>query len=283
MTGGGIDAHQHFWAIARGDYGWLTPELVPIYRDYGPTDLAPLLTEAGIDRTVLVQAAPTEAETDYLLGLAAATPLVAGVVGWVDFEAPDAASRIARAARRPKLVGLRPMIQDLPDDRWMLRRGLAPAFGAVAEVGLAFDALVKPRHLPALIELTARHPALRVVIDHCAKPDVAGWIVGDSAFRAWADGLGTLGGRGGYCKLSGLPTEATRDWRPDDLRPYVDVALAAFGPDRILWGSDWPVVERAGGYRRWRRAAAELLEALPEAARDRIFRENAVRVYRLPS
>jgi L-fuconolactonase len=277
-----VDAHQHFWALARGDYGWLTPDMAPIYRDFGPADLSPLLAEAGVERTVLVQAAPTEAETDYLLTLAGATAFVAGVVGWIDLEAADAAERVARAAQRPKLVGVRPMIHDIADDRWVLRPALEPALRAIAAAGLTFDALVRPRHLPVLLELTERHPTLRVLIDHGAKPDIAGWTVGDPAFRAWAGALATLAGRGCYCKLSGLATEARPDWRPEDLRPYVDTVLAEFGPDRVVWGSDWPVVERAGGYRRWHRAAAELLGTLPADTRARIFRDNALRVYRLP-
>jgi L-fuconolactonase len=145
VGGQGIDAHQHFWRLARGDYGWLTPDQAPIYGDYGPAELAPFLTEAGIARTILVQAAPTEAETDNLLDLAAATPFVAGVVGWVDLEAPDATARVRDAADRPKLVGLRPMIHDIEDDEWMVRPSLAPALVAMAEVGLVFDALVRPR------------------------------------------------------------------------------------------------------------------------------------------
>jgi L-fuconolactonase len=277
-----IDAHQHFWTLARGDYGWLTPALAPIYRDYAPSDLAPLLAESGIGRTVLVQAAPTEAETDYLLDLAAGTWLVAGVVGWVNFEAPDAAQRVRRAARRSKLVGLRPMIHDLPDDRWMLRSQIEPALVALAETGLAFDALVRPRHLTPLIELTARHPALRVVIDHAAKPDIARWHTGDAEFRAWAGQLETLAGRGLFCKLSGLVTEARPDWQVDDLRPYVEAVLAAFGPDRVIWGSDWPVVERAGGYRRWRQATEELLGGPHVALAAAVLGGNARHFYRLP-
>jgi L-fuconolactonase len=281
VTGQGIDAHQHFWRLARGDYGWLTPELTPIYRDYGPADLAPLLTAAGVVRTVLVQAAPTEAETDHLLDIAAATPLVAGVVGWLDLEAPDAPTRVRRAATRAKLVGLRPMIHDIPDEAWMLRSALEPALRAIAEGGLVFDALVRPRHLPALAELTARHPALRVVIDHAAKPDIARWRPGDAAFRDWATRMAGLAARGLACKLSGLVTEARPDWQLADLRPYVEVVLAAFGPDRVIWGSDWPVVERAGGYARWHRATTELLAHLPDAARGAVLGGTAARVYRV--
>ena len=277
----GIDAHQHFWRLARGDYGWLTPDLAPIYRDYEPADLTPLLGAAGIARTILVQAAPTEAETDYLLAVAAAAPFVAGVVGWIDLEAADAPTRVRRAATRPKLVGIRPMIHDIPDDGWMLRPALEPALAAVSDSGLVFDALVRPQHLSALAELTLRYPALRIVIDHAAKPDIARWRPGDAAFREWSTRMTGLAARGLACKLSGLVTEAQPDWQPADLRAYVDVVLEAFGPDRVIWGSDWPVVERAGGYARWRRATDELLGRLPEVSRAAILGRNAARMYRV--
>ncbi len=142
-----IDAHQHFWQLARGDYGWLTPELVPLYRDFMPDDLASLLSHNNIDGTILVQAAPTIAETKFLLEIADATPFVLGVVGWIDFSAPTAVKDIARLAQHPKLVGLRPMIQDIADDDWMLQADLTPAFEAMIDADLTFDALVLPRHL----------------------------------------------------------------------------------------------------------------------------------------
>ena len=153
-----IDAHQHFWQLARGDYGWLTPELKPLYRDFMPDDLTPHLAQHEIDGTILVQAAPTVAETEFLLGIADATPFVLGVVGWTDFAAPSAAKDIAHVAQYPKLVGLRPMIQDIADDDWMLRAELAPAFEAMIDADLTFDALVLPRHLPNLRRILSRYP-----------------------------------------------------------------------------------------------------------------------------
>ena len=263
-----IDAHQHFWRPSRGDYGWLTPEAHPaICRKFLPQDLAPLLEDAGVGRTVLVQAAPTAAETDYLLGLAAETPFVAGVVGWADFEADDASARIEALARKPKLVGLRPMLQDLDDDAWILRPGIAPALEAMEAGGLRFDALVTPRHLPHLDRLLAARPALKVVIDHGAKPDIAGGAVDDWAVQIRAIAADT----GAYCKLSGLVTEARPDWTEGDLRPVVEVLLDAFGPARLMWGSDWPVVNEAGGYAAWHSAAWALTEACTADERDLIF------------
>ncbi len=168
-----IDAHQHFWRRDRGDYHWLTPALAPIYRDYLPADLAPQLAAAGIGRTILVQAAATVAETRFMLDLARENAFIAGVVGWVDFESADAPVAIDELARNSALVGLRPMIQDIPDTEWMLRESLEPAFESMIDHGLVFDALVKPPHLPALLELAARYPDLSMVLDHGAKPPIA--------------------------------------------------------------------------------------------------------------
>ena len=217
-----IDAHQHFWRMDRGDYGWLTPKDHPkIARDFSPAELAPLLAAGRIDKTVLVQAAPTEAETQFLLELAAATPFVAGVVGWVDFEAPDAAARIARLSANSRLVGLRPMIQDIADVEWMLRPELAPALDAMQRGDLCFDALVKPRHLPALAEFLDRYPDLAVVIDHGAKPDIAG-----SGLDMWATYIRHIAKSSkAFCKLSGLASEAGPGWSAATLKPYVDVLL----------------------------------------------------------
>ena len=276
---GGIDAHQHFWRLVRGDYGWLTSALVPIHRDFGPDDLRPLLARHGIAGTVLVQAAPTNAETDFLLGIAAATDFVRAVVGWCDFAAPTASARIAELAARPKLAGLRPMIQDLPDDEWMLRPELDPAFRAMIAHDLVFDALVLPRHLPRLRRLIERHPALRVVIDHGAKPDIAHWRAGDADFRRWCDDLKSLAEAGACCKLSGLVTEARRDWREEDLAPYIGTLIELFGASRLIWGSDWPVVNLAGGYDRWRDTAERLIARhLPGAVAD-VCGGNAARLY----
>ncbi|HXQ12809.1 MAG TPA: amidohydrolase family protein [Caulobacteraceae bacterium] len=272
-----IDAHQHFWRLSRGDYGWLTPELQPIHRDFGPGDLRPLAAAAGVERTVLVQAAPTEAETGFLLELAAAEPFVAGVVGWVDFEAPDAAHRVAALAARPKLVGLRPMMQDMADDRWMLRDEIWPALHAMAEEGLTFDALVFPRHLPTLSEFARRYPGLDIVIDHAAKPDIAA-----GALEDWARDIRAIAGETRLvCKLSGLITEAGSGWSVEQLRPYVEVLVEAFGADRLMWGSDWPVVNLAGSYASWRTAAETLLADCSDDERAAIFGQTASVFYGL--
>ena len=267
-----VDAHHHVWTIARGDYRWLSPEL-SIARDYGLDDLRPLLGD--IAATVLVQAADSEAETAFMLDVARRSAgLVRGVVGWTDFLAPDAPTRVAELAKEPLLKGLRPMLQDIEDTEWILRHDVQPALAAMARHGLRFDALIKPRHLPRIGELARRHSDLAVVIDHAAKPDIA-----NGHFRPWAGPMARLARETPWCcKLSGLVTEAKPDWQVDDLRPYVDHLLATFGPDRLMWGSDWPVVTLASNYRRWHEAAAALM---PAEAHDAVFGGTATRFYGL--
>ena len=273
----GVDAHQHFWALQRGDYGWLTPQSGSIYRDFGPSDLAPLLDDAGVDRTVLVQAAPSEAETRYLLDIAASTPYVAAVVGWVDLAARDAPDRVAALAANPLLRGVRPMLQDLADPGWILAEALRPAIAALTALGLRFDALVKPVHLEPLLRFLERNPDLPVVIDHGAKPAIR-----SGSLDTWARDIRTIArNTSAYCKLSGLATEAGHDWRTDDLRYCISHLVDCFGPDRLMWGSDWPVVELAGGYRRWHEAANACLAPLSIVERQNVFGSNAVRFYAL--
>ena len=270
-----VDAHHHVWRVNRGDYGWLTPDL-PICRDYGLDDLRPLLGD--ITATVLVQAAPTEAEAAFLLDTARLSGgLVRGVVGWTDLSAPDAPARIAAMAGDPLLKGLRPMLQDIARTDWILREDVRPALDAMTAAGLPFDALIQPRHLPLIPELCARHPGLRVVIDHGAKPAIAAGL-----FQPWADGIARIAREtSAVCKLSGLVTEAAATWQTADLRLYVGHLLACFGPDRLMWGSDWPVVNLAGGYARWRDAALDLLSDLAPGDRDKILGATAVAFYGL--
>lgn len=270
-----IDSHQHFWRPARGDYGWLTPELERLYDNFLPADLAPIIARNGIEKTILVQAAPSEAETRFLLDLAVQTAFVAGVVGWSDFEAPDARFNIARLASDPLLVGLRPMVQDLADDDWLANEDLDAAFAALGEHGLVFDALLKPRHIPAMLARLARSPDLPVVIDHAAKPDIAG---GDLA--EWRAGMVLLARHDNVvCKLSGLVTEAGSNWSVETLAPVVEDLIAAFGPQRLLWGSDWPVLRLTAKYDAWVEATDTLLAGLSANERAAILGGNAERIY----
>jgi L-fuconolactonase len=272
-----IDAHQHFWRLGANGCAWPTPDLVPIYRDFGPADLAPLTTAEGISATVLVQSQPNDVDTDYLCDLGARTPEVVAVVGWVDLESPSAAARIDTLVARPKLRGVRPMLQDLADDRILDAR--ADAVHALLAHELRFDALVRPRHLPHLLIFAKRYPSLRIVIDHAGKPDVAHQVL-----DPWREHMRSLAELPNvYCKLSGLVTEARPSWQADDLVAYVEHLIGCFGPHRLMWGSDWPVVEMAGGYSPWLRAAQSLTSRLGPEALAAIFHDTAARFYCIES
>ncbi len=274
-----IDAHQHYWDPARGDYDWMPRDNAVLNRSYGPADLSAKLAEAGVTHTVLVQAAATVAETEYMLGIADATPSVAGVVGWVDFEKPGHMADLKRLAEHPKFLGVRPMIQDIDDDGWMLRDDVQWGYRAVCDLGLTFDALGFPRHLANFLVLLKRYPDMRVVIDHCMKPQIAFHNAED--FDFWADGMSRLAETGAYCKLSGLVTEAGEHWTVTQLRPYACHVLSRFGADRVMWGSDWPVVRLRADYAGWRSAALELTGRLSPQDQARVFGGTAAEFYGL--
>jgi len=273
-----VDAHHHVWRLDRGDYGWLTPVLAPIYRDFTLDDLRPLLARASIGATVLVQAAPTVAETEFLLQVARASEsLVQGVVGWVDLSAPDVTAILERLAQDPLLKSIRPMLHDIADPEWILRADVDRGIAVVERLGLRFDALVRPRQLPAMQRMIERHPDLPVVIDHGGKPAIV-----DRDWEPWASRITELAEhRYVACKLSGLVTEAGSGWNSHTLSRYVDHLLECFGSQRLLWGSDWPVVNLAGGYHRWVRATDQMLARVPEADRHAILGDNARRFYGL--
>ncbi|MBI1218031.1 MAG: amidohydrolase family protein [Rhodobacteraceae bacterium] len=274
-----IDAHQHFWNPARGDYGWMAKDDPVLSQTYMPLDLAPEIATAGVEATVLVQAAASVAETEYMLGIADATPFVAGVVGWIDFEDPSQAAVLKRLSHHPKFKGLRPMIQDIADDNWMLRDDVQWAFRAAADLGIGFDALGFPRHLKNFLTVLQRYPDLRMVIDHAMKPSIR--THSEPAFTHWADGMARLAEAGAFCKLSGLITEAAPGWTVADLAPYAAHVLEAFGPDRVMWGSDWPVCRLRGEYGAWRDAALTLTEGLPVVECAMVFGGTAAAFYRL--
>lgn len=277
-----IDAHQHYWQPRRGDYDWMPMDNPVLARPYGPGDLAPHLAEAGIGRTVLVQAAATLEETEYLLGLADATDSVAAVVGWIDFEDRGHLRHLERLKKHPKFVGVRPMIQDIPDVDWMLRDDVQWAYAALADLELTFDALGFSRHLANFLTILKRYPTLRVVVDHCMKPQVRDHGTPDEEFAFWAQGLRRLAAEtGAFCKLSGLVTEAREDWREEDLAPYAATVLEAFGPARVMWGSDWPVCRLRADYQAWHGAAQSLCTDLTTAERAQVFGGTAARFYGL--
>lgn len=270
-----IDAHQHFWTLERSDYGWLKPDLTALYADFQPHDLEPTLAAHGVDATVIIQAAPTEAETLYLLELASHWPIARAVVGWIDLTSPGAAHSLERLAHHPLLRGVRPMIQDEPDPDWMLRQDVNRSLQALQQCGLTFDALVQPRHLQTLTRLIDRCPDLPVVIDHGGKPDIAA-----GGYPSWADDIRALSERPQVmCKLSGLLTEAGPRTADTDLRPYVEHLLECFGPARLMWGSDWPVLTAAGDYGMWLGQARRLVQGLGESEQAQIFGRTAAEFY----
>ncbi len=274
-----VDAHQHFWHPARGDYFWMPPDHPMLTKPYGPADLKPMLERHGIARTVMVQAADTVNETEYMLGVADTTDFVAAVVGWVDFEKPGDRAQLVRLAAHPKFRGVRPMIQDIADDDWMLREDVQWGYQALIDLDLCFDALGFPRHLPNFHTILTRYPNLRVVIDHCMKPQIRDHPDG---FDDWKAGMARLAAdTGACCKLSGIVTETDGGWSVEDLRPYVDHLLDVFGPGRMMWGSDWPVCQLQASYAAWRAAAEALTAELSADDRARLFGGTAAEFYRL--
>lgn len=275
-----IDAHFHCWQLARNDYGWLTPELAPIYRDVSVADWQQQAQAWGVRAGVLVQAAPTTQETAFLLRQAQSNPAVLGVLGWIDMLAPDAVQQVARCAEQPLLKGLRPMLQDLSDPDWILQPAIQPVLSAMAQAGLVFDALITPVHLPRILALTQAHPDLTVVVDHGAKP-----VIDAKALPAWAQAMAQLANATPadkvVCKMSGLWTEAPKGQPVEVVRPWCEALLAIWGPERLLWGSDWPVLEMAGAYGAWRTLSLEVLSPLSPQQKNAVLGDNARRIYRL--
>ncbi|CAI2932276.1 amidohydrolase family protein [Aminobacter niigataensis] len=283
-----IDGHCHYWTLQRGDYGWLTPSaahLAPIYRDFGPAEMRPLAEAAGIARRILVQAAPTEAETLFLLDQGRNDKAVAGIVGWVDLSSAESVASLENFAKNPLFKGVRPMLQDLEDIDWIATRPSGKAVAALKRLGLRFDALVLPQHLQSLRHFVETHPDLPVVIDHAAKPAFAA-PTDDPRHAMWKFGMAELSGHPHLCcKLSGLLTELPAELRTtpkaaaEALRPTVDSLLTWFGPDRLIWGSDWPVLTLAAPFAFWDEVTERLLQGLGQSQRAAILGGTAARFY----
>ena len=278
-----VDAHHHLWDPRARDYPWMAPAaLDPIRRPYGLEDLRARTAAARVDRTILVQTVPDEADTEEFLALASASGgLVAGVVGWVDLQAPDVGGRLARLRALPggeRLVGVRHQVQDERDPDWLSRPRVRKGLRAVAAAGLAYDLLVLVPQLPATLAVVRDLPEGRFVLDHAAKPAIA-----TGAMEPWAGALAELARVPNVtCKLSGLVTEARwDDWDAARIRPYSEHVLGVFGPDRVMFGSDWPVCEVAASYTEVRELADELLEKLSPSERDAVLGGTASRFYRL--
>ncbi|WP_405877063.1 amidohydrolase family protein [Streptomyces sp. NBC_01136] len=277
-----VDAHHHVWDLAVRDQAWITgPELAPLRRTFSLSDLRPLAERAGVGATVMVQTVTVPEETPEMLAQAASDPLVAGVVGWTDLTAPDVADTLARLRELPgggRLVGIRHQVQSEPDPRWLVREDVLRGLSAVADAGLAYDLVILPHQLPAAAAAARRLPGLRFVLDHVGKPAIVA-----GALEPWASELRALAAEPNtFCKLSGLVTEADwHGWTVDDLRPFAATVLGAFGPDRVMYGSDWPVCTVAADYTEVLDAARALTVGLSVDERAGVFGGTAVNAYRL--
>ncbi|WP_349727586.1 amidohydrolase family protein [Peribacillus frigoritolerans] len=274
-----IDAHQHFWRIDRGDYSWLTNDMGVLYRDYLPDDLSPLIHKNDISGTVLVQAAPTYEETIFLLSLYDRHDWIYGVVGWLDLSAPSFPEQLDSLMKRPGIVGLRPMLQDLEDSAWILQEQVVENLKQLIRYDLPLDLLINHKHISSVLTLMKTLPDLKAVIDHMAKPNISA-----GELNKWEEEMNALSQFPNiWCKLSGLLTQADpATWKVDDFTPYIQHIVRAFGPDRLLFGSDWPVCLSAGSYEE---AVAVIKWNLPEtltlAEVDGIFSGNAKAFYKL--
>ena len=278
-----IDAHHHLWRLSRADYGWIgggrNPAVAPIERDYLVEDYRSLAAANGIIGSIAVQAAQTVDETRWLLEQARASGgLIKGVVGWIDMAAADAPDVLHDLAQDPLLRSVRPMLQEHSDVEWVLQPKLVPALHAVMELDLSFDLLVRPPYLKAALALLTRHPGLRAIVDHGGKPDIA-----NGMWQPWADDIRHIARETpAYCKLSGLVTEARPGWKSGDLRRYAEHLIECFGAERLVWGSDWPVMLLNADYPRWLAAARQFIASQSAADQMAIMGENAIRFYRLP-
>src|SRR5271165_2285858 len=273
-----IDAHQHFWIYNPDEYGWIDESMAALRRDFLPENLVPELKRNGFQGSVAVQARQTLEETRWLLEFAERSASILGVVGWVDLRSPDVHSQLTAFAANPKLVGIRHIVQAEPDDRFLLQPEFLRGISALEEFDLAYDILIYPKHLSVAAEFVERFPRQRFVLDHLAKPPIKS---GD--LDSWAQGIRRLAAFPNvFCKLSGLVTEADwHNWRPEQITPYLDVAFEAFGPDRLMIGSDWPVCLVAAAYARVVQVVTDYLGRQNPAWREAVLGGNAQRFWRL--
>ncbi|HEB53330.1 MAG TPA: amidohydrolase [bacterium] len=275
-----IDAHQHFWHYRPADLPWIDAHMHRIARDFLPADLRPSLAACGIDGCIAVQARSSLAETRFLLDLAAEHDFVRAVVGWLDLFADDVDDTLAELAREPRLRGVRHIVQDEPDDQFLLRNDFQRGVARLGAHGLVYDILIYPRQLDAAVSFVAALPDQPFVLDHMAKPDIANartddWLLGFEGLAQFE----TVA-----CKISGMVTEADwHAWQPHDFRLYLDKALDAFGIDRLLFGSDWPVcLLAADEYRDVYGLVWDWAAQLTDTERGKLFGDNAARIYGIP-
>ncbi|MDO1448912.1 amidohydrolase family protein [Rhodocytophaga aerolata] len=273
-----IDAHQHFWHYSPQDFTWITEDMSMIRRNFLPQDLLPELEKANYHGCVAIQAAQSEDETRFLLSEAEAHPFVKGVVGWVDLQSIQVDDRLAVFASSGRLVGVRHVVQSEPDDQFMLRPTFLNGIKLLEKYNLAYDILIHPKHLPVAVQFVKKNPNQRFVLDHLAKP-----YIKDNLLEPWSSHLHALATYDNvYCKLSGLVTEADwYNWAPEDFIPYLEVALDAFGTNRLMVGSDWPVCTLAANYEEVMQIVEDYVSDLSTNEQARILGLNAVDFYRL--
>lgn len=278
-----VDAHHHLWQVERGDYGWLTPELGNLYADFTTDDFATVRNGTPVTKSILVQAAPTVAETEYLLSIAENEEAVSGVVGWVDFDTPEqAVADIHRLAKNPYLKGVRPMLQDIEDRQYILNPAFDDIFQALITTGLRFEILVFPDGLSAALHIVQKYPNLSCIINHCAKPQIRNGVDGDYGLYAWQKEILPFASHTNvYVKISGILTESQAGVGYDDVQPYVAWLLENFNTDRLIWGSDWPVLNLASDYHSWVDITEKLLQNLPVDTQQKITHGNAIKFYQL--
>lgn len=274
-----IDSHQHFWRYTAAEYPWMGERHLPIKRDMLPPDMQPLLAAAGIDGTVAVQARQNLRECEFLLALADEYDFVRGVVGWVDLRAEDVAAQLDRFAAHPRFVGLRHIVHDEADDRFMLSSGFLRGLAALQQYDLRYDLLLFPRHIPIAIDVARQFPQQQFVLDHIAKP-----FIKDGVLQPWADDIRALAALDNvWCKVSGMVTEAAwHGWTQSDFTPYLDIVFDCFGSERLMFGSDWPVCELAGSYSQVVGIVEDYIGALSADEQAAVMGGNASAFYGLP-
>ena len=275
-----IDSHQHFWDPSRGDYHWMPKDNPILNRKYEVKDLTEASGSIDLHKTILVQAAATNAETEYMLHIAESSDLVCGVVGWVNFEDKNQLNQLRIFSKHPKFIGVRPMIQDIPDENWVLNKNFDIFFKSIIDLDLSFDALGFPIHLENFYIIASKYPKLRFVIDHLMKPKI--YNNKQEEFIHWKKGMSKLSRLDNvYCKFSGMVTEACENWDEQDLKPYSDEILNLFTDKKIMWGSDWPVCNLRTNYLGWYNAAINLTNELSLAEKQNIFYNNSINFYKL--
>jgi len=272
-----IDAHQHFWELSRGDYNWLTPDYDVLYKDFKPNELVEELNKHDIDKTILVQAADSIEETYYMFDLMKENDFISGVVGWLDFESDDFKEQLNRMMEVEGFVGVRPMIQDIEDDEWVLRKKVIKNIKVLHELEIPLDILIYPKHLSVIKKLLTIIPDLKCVIDHLAKPQIK-----DRQFDSWSEKMDIIAGYPNvYCKISGVITEADHtSWTVEECQRYIKHCVEIFGENRIMFGSDWPVCLQAGSYSDVYETANSVIEnMLCEKGLNKFYGANAIKFY----